>query len=72
MIRDGRLAEPVRDCLVRGSGADWLGGLDAVAGDFTWNAAASTCVRGAAGAVPVTDGAPHARIRRLQVGGVTA
>ena len=72
MIRDGRLAEPVRDCLVRGSGADWLGGLDAVAGDFAWNAAASSCTRGAAGAVPVSDGAPHARIRRLHVGGVTA
>ena len=72
MIRDGRLAEPIRDCLVRGSGADWLGGLDAVAGDFAWNTAASSCVRGAAGAVPVSDGAPHARIRRLQVGGVTA
>ncbi|HET7042158.1 MAG TPA: TldD/PmbA family protein [Gemmatimonadales bacterium] len=72
MIRDGRLAEPVRDVLLRGTGAEWLGGLDGVAGDFTWNPAASLCVRGAAGPVAVSDGAPHARIRRLQVGGVTA
>ncbi|HVX89283.1 MAG TPA: TldD/PmbA family protein [Gemmatimonadales bacterium] len=72
MIRDGRLAEPVRDCIVRGTGADWLGGIDGVAGDFQWNRAASLCTRGIHGAVPVTDGAPHIRIRRLQVGGLTA
>jgi predicted Zn-dependent protease len=72
MIRDGRLAEPVRDCIVRGPGADWLGGIEGVAGDFQWNGAASRCSRGIDGAVPVTDGAPHVRIRRLQVGGVTA
>jgi TldD protein len=72
MIRDGRLAEPVRDCIVRGTGADWLGGIDGVGGDFQWNRAASRCTRGVFGAVPVTDGAPHLRIRRLQVGGVTA
>lgn len=72
MIREGRLAEPIRDCLVRGTSAEWLGGLDGVANDFSWNSAASICVRGAAGSVAVTDGAPHARIRKLQVGGVTA
>jgi TldD protein len=72
MIRDGRLAEPVRDCLVSGTGADWLGGLDGVAADFAWDPSASSCDRGLAGSVPVTDGAPHARIRKLQVGGVTA
>ncbi len=72
MIRDGRLAEPVRDCVVRGSGVDWLAGIEGVASDFAWNSAASNCVRGNDGSVPVTDGAPHLRIRRLQVGGVTA
>jgi len=72
MIRDGRLAEPVRDCVVRGPGSDWLGGIDAVAEDFQWNGAASSCVRGIDGAVPVTDGAGHVRIRHLQVGGLTA
>ncbi len=72
MIRDGRLAEPVRDCIIRGTGADWLAGIEGVAGDFQWNGAASRCTRGIDGAVPVTDGAGHVRIRRLQVGGVTA
>ena len=72
MIRDGRLAEPIRDFIVRGTGADWLGGIDGVGGDFQWNRAAAVCTRGVYGAVPVTDGAPHIRIRRLQVGGVTA
>jgi TldD protein len=72
MIRDGRLAEPVRDCVIRGSGVDWLAGIEGVAGDFGWNGAAASCGRGTEGAVPVTDGAPHVRIRRLQVGGVTA
>jgi len=72
MIRDGRLAEPVRDFTLRGPGVDWLAGIEGVAGDFSWNGAASSCSRGIDGAVPVTDGAPHVRIRRLQVGGVTA
>lgn len=72
MIRDGRVAEPIRDCVLRGTGADWLGGIDGVAGDFQWNGAASRCSRGIDGSVPVTDGAGHARIRHLQVGGVTA
>ena len=72
MIRDGRFAEPVRDCVVRGPGADWLGGIDAVAEDFQWNGAASRCAGGIDGAVPVTDGAGHVRIRHLQVGGLTA
>lgn len=72
MIRDGRLAEPMRDFIVRGTGADWLGGIDGVGGDFQWSRAAAVCTRGVHGAVPVTDGAPHIRIRRLQVGGVTA
>lgn len=72
MIRDGRLAEPVRDCIIRGTGADWLAGIEGVAGDFQWNGAASRCTRGIDGAVPVTDGAGHVRIGRLQVGGVTA
>lgn len=72
MIRDGRLAEPVRDFVVRGTGAEWLAGIDGVAGDFQWNRAASRCTRGIQGAVPVTDGAPHLRVRKLQVGGLTA
>ncbi|HEU4570173.1 MAG TPA: TldD/PmbA family protein [Gemmatimonadales bacterium] len=72
MIRDGRLAEPVRDFLVHGTRAEWLGGIEGVAGDFTWNPAAAMCARGVDGAVPVTDGAPHVRVRRLHVGGLLA
>jgi TldD protein len=72
MIRDGRLAEPIHECVVRGTLAEWLGGVEGVAGDFQWNGAASRCTRGISGSVPVTDGASHLRIRRLQVGGLTA
>ncbi|MGH7560690.1 MAG: TldD/PmbA family protein [Gemmatimonadales bacterium] len=62
MIRNGRLAEPVKGVQLDGSLLALLGRLDAVAGDFTWSPAAARCRDGAGGAVAVSLGAPHLRL----------
>ncbi|HTL05763.1 MAG TPA: TldD/PmbA family protein [Gemmatimonadales bacterium] len=68
MIRDGRLAEPVKGVQISGELLALLGRVDAVAGDFVWDAAAGRCRDGAAGVVPVSTGAPHLRLVDLLVG----
>ncbi len=68
MIRDGRLAEPVKGVRLSGELLELLGKIDAVAGDFRWETGASHCRDGAAGLVPMTTGAPHLRIARAVVG----
>jgi predicted Zn-dependent protease len=68
LIRDGRLAEPIRPVVLTGDMVDALSRIDAVAGDFRWAQLASSCSRGDAGALPVAEGAPHIRIDGLAVG----
>jgi len=68
MIRDGRLAEPVKGVKLAGELLELLGRVDAVAGDFQWDRAAARCRDGAAGLVPVTTGAPHLRLAPVEIG----
>ncbi len=68
MIRNGRLAEPVKGVQITGGLLPLLGRVDAVAEDFGWDTAASRCRDGAAGVVPVTTGAPHLRLIDVAVG----
>jgi TldD protein len=68
MIRDGKLAEPVKGVQIGGELLALLGRVDAVAGDFAWDTAAGRCRDGAVGVVPVSTGAPHLRLVDLVVG----
>ncbi|HXI20621.1 MAG TPA: TldD/PmbA family protein [Gemmatimonadales bacterium] len=68
LIRDGRLAEPIRPVVLAGDMLETLGRIDAVAGDFRWAQLASCCTRGDAGPLPVAEGAPHLRIDGVNVG----
>jgi TldD protein len=67
VIRDGRLAEPIRPVVLAGDFTDMLRRIDGVAGDFSWNSSAARCGRGGSGAIPVADGAPHVRFDGLSV-----
>jgi len=68
MIRDGRLAEPVKGVQLCGGLLSLLGRVDAVGGDFAWDTVGSRCRDGAAGTVTVATGAPHLRLIDLAIG----
>ena len=68
MIRDGRLAEPVKGVQITGGLLSLLGRVEAVSEDFAWDASGGRCRDGAAGVVPVTIGAPHVRLADVAIG----
>lgn len=68
MIRDGRLAEPVKGAELAGDLLALLGRVDAVGGDFAWDTRGARCRDGAAGLVRVSTGAPHVRLVDVPVG----
>lgn len=69
MIRKGQIAEMVRDVTLAGNLFQTLDGIDAIAGDFQWNQMGGGCGKGFQVPLPVTEGAPHVRIREVTVGG---
>jgi len=69
MIRDGKLAELVKDVTLAGNLFQSLDAIDAVADDFQWNQMGGGCGKGGQFPLPVTEGAPHVRFRELLVGG---
>ena len=72
MIRDGEVAELVKDVVLAGNLFQSLQAIDALAGDFQWNQMGGGCGKGGQFPLPVTEGAPHVRFRELLVGGEMA
>ncbi len=66
LIRDGKLAEPIRGATLVGNGPKVLEGVDRVGTDLGF--ATGTCGKDGQGA-PVTDAQPTLRIPELTVGG---
>ncbi len=69
MIRDGRIAEMVKDVVLAGNLFQSLQSIDALAGDFRFSEVGGGCGKGGQSPLPVTEGAPHVRFARLLVGG---
>ncbi|MEX2157339.1 MAG: TldD/PmbA family protein [Gemmatimonadales bacterium] len=69
MIRDGQVAELVKDVVLAGNLFQTLDRIDHVAGDFTWNQMGGGCGKGGQFPLPVTEGAPHVRIEEALIGG---
>jgi len=69
MIRDGRVAELVKDVVLAGNLFQTLDRIDRIAGDFRWNQMGGGCGKGGQFPLPVTEGAPHVRIEEALVGG---
>jgi len=67
MIRDGKVAEPIRDATLIGNGPEVLSSIDQVGSDLGYGV--GTCGKEGQG-VPVADAQPTLRIPRLTVGGV--
>ncbi len=69
MIRDGHLAELVKDVVLAGNLFQTLDRIDYIAGDFRWTQMGGGCGKGGQAPLPVTEGAPHVRIEEALVGG---
>ena len=69
MIRDGHVAEIVKDVVIAGNLFQTLDRIDHIAGDFQWNEMGGGCGKGGQSPLPVTEGAPHVRIEEALVGG---
>jgi TldD protein len=72
MIRDGQVAELVKDVVIAGNLFQTLDRIDHIAGDFQWNQMGGGCGKGGQFPLPVTEGAPHVRIEEALVGGDVA
>ena len=69
MIRDGEVAELVKDVVLAGSLFQTLDRIERLAGDFRWNQMGGGCGKGGQFPLPVTEGAPHVRIEQALIGG---
>jgi len=72
VIRDGKLAELVKDVVLAGNLFQSLQAIDGLAADFRFNQMGGGCGKGGQSPLPVTEGAPHVRFRELLVGGEVA
>jgi TldD protein len=68
MIRDGQIAEMVKDVILAGNLFTTLMSIDAIGNDFEWLQTGGMCGKGQGG-LPVTFGAPHIRIQNVVIGG---
>jgi TldD protein len=68
MIRDGKIAEPVRDVTLSGNVFKTLADIEAIGNDFHWDESGG-CGKGAQSGLPVGCGGPSLRIRDIVVGG---
>ncbi len=68
MIRDGEIAEMVRDVILSGNLFVTLDHIDAIGDDFQWMRRGGNCGKGQGG-LPVGIGSPHVRIRDVLIGG---
>ncbi len=69
MIRDGQIAEMVKDVILAGNLFSTLMNIDAIGNDFKWIQEAGGCGKGGQAPLPVTFGAPHVRIQNVVIGG---
>jgi TldD protein len=69
MIRDGKIAEMVKDVILAGNLFTTLDSIDAIGNDFCWLNTSSGCGKANQSPLPVGMGAPHIRIRNVVIGG---
>jgi TldD protein len=71
MIRQGQLAEPVRDVTLSGNAFQTLSDIEAIGDDFAWDESGG-CGKGGQSGLAVGCGGPSLRIRNVVVGGEAA
>jgi TldD protein len=68
MIRNGKIAEPVRDVTLSGNVFETLADIEAIADDFGWDESGG-CGKGGQSGLPVGCGSPSLRIANVVIGG---
>lgn len=68
MIRDGQVAEPVKDVTISGNVFATLADIEAIADDFAWDESGG-CGKGGQSGLAVGCGSPSLRIKNAIVGG---
>jgi TldD protein len=68
MIRNGKIAEPVRDVTLSGNVFQTLGDIEAIADDYFWDESGG-CGKGGQNGLAVGCASPSLRIRDVVVGG---
>lgn len=71
MIRDGEVAEPVRDVTLSGNVFKTLSNIEGIGDDFYWDESGG-CGKGGQSGLPVGCGGPSLRIADVVVGGESA
>jgi TldD protein len=69
MIRNGQIAEMVKDVILAGNLFTTLENIDAIGNDFKWLNTGGGCGKGNQYPLPVGMGAPHIRIQNVVIGG---
>lgn len=69
MIRDGKLAERVRDVTIGGNVFDTLRNITGIAGDYHVRDSSGGCGKAGQMPLPVSHGSPHIKIKDVVVGG---
>lgn len=69
MIRDGQIAEMVRDVVLTGNVFETLMHIDMIGDEVVWSRDAGGCGKGGQSPLPVDNGSPHIRIQNVVVGG---
>jgi TldD protein len=69
MIRNGKIAEMVKDVILAGNLFSTLENIDAIGNDFQWMNTGGGCGKGNQYPLPVGMGAPHIRIQNVVIGG---
>lgn len=69
MIRDGQIAEMVKDVILAGNLFTTLLNIDAIGDDFRWLHPGGGCGKGGQSPLPVGMGSPHIRIQDVVIGG---
>lgn len=67
MIRNGQIAEPIKDVTLSGNVFQTLGHIEAIGDDFYWDESGG-CGKGGQNGLPVGCGGPSLRIRNVVVG----
>jgi TldD protein len=70
MIRDGKLAERVKNVALQGNVFETMRNIDLVGNDFRILDSAGGCGKGAQMPLPVSHGSPHVRIQNVVIGGL--
>ncbi|MGY4706464.1 TldD/PmbA family protein [Candidatus Bipolaricaulota sp. J31] len=68
-IRGGEIGQMLRDVVLTGNVFETLRNIEMLGNDFELKGGAGGCGKGGQSPLPVTDGAPHVRIRDVIVGG---